>query len=141
MDTKIIYFSKKGHTQKVAEAIADEIGVEAIDITEPHSLGYCDLLFIGLGIYGGKPDENMLKYLDDLPANQIKGAAVFSVCGTGKDQTELAVNLLKHKKIAVYPTHLILKGQFLFLNHKQPNSRDLNKARRFARAVTDSFQG
>ncbi len=141
MIVNVIYLSKKGHTEAVAEAIAEQCGVEAIDISTPHVLPESDLLFIGMGIYAGKPDEALLKYLDDLPVGSFKGAAIFSTSCIGKDQTELAVNLLKHKHVEVYSNHLSLPGQFLFLQRKRPNSSDLAAAKRWAQKVLDAFNG
>ena len=141
MIINVIYLSKKGHTETVAKAIAEQCGVEAIDISTPHVLPASDLLFIGMGIYAGKPDEALLKYLDDLPVGSFKGAAIFSTSCIGKDQTELAVNLLKHKHVEVYSNHLSLPGQFLFLQRKRPNSSDLAAAKRWAQKVLDAFNG
>lgn len=137
----VVYYSKKGNTQKVAEAIAEVCGVEAFDIEEPHTIGETDLLFIGMGIYAGKPDQLLLDYLDNLPVNTIRGAALFSTSARGKDSTELVVHLLKHKGITIYPKRLTIKGQFLFFNRGRPNEKDLKKAKNFAKEVLQSFQG
>lgn len=141
MIVNVIYLSKKGHTEAVAEAIAQQCGVTAIDISTPHVLPASDLLFVGMGIYAGKPDEALLKYLDDLPVGSFKGAAIFSTSCTAKDQTELAVNLLKHKNIEVFNNHLSLPGQFLFMKRKRPNNKDLEAAARWTQKVLDAFNG
>lgn len=137
----VIYLSKKGNTEKIAKAIAEVCEVEAIDITEPHALGDTDLLFIGMGVYAGKPDALLLNYLDNLPANSIKGAAIFMTSASGKDYSALVVNLLEHKGITVYPKRLVQKGKFLFMNRKRPNPTDLRIAQSFAEEVLNSFQG
>ena len=141
MIINVIYLSKKGHTEAAAEAIAQQCGVTAIDISTPHVLPASDLLFVGMGIYAGKPDEALLKYLDDLPVGSFKGAAIFSTSCMAKDQTELAVNLLKHKNIEVFNNHLSLPGQFLFLQRKRPNKQDLAAAARWTQKVLDAFNG
>ena len=96
-NVNVIFHSRGGNTMKIADAIADICGVEAIDITTPHNITSSDLLFIGMGIYAGKPDPLLLDYLDQLPVNSILGAAVFSTSATGSDHMALAVNLLEHK--------------------------------------------
>ena len=135
-----IYQSRKGTTRKVAEAIAQACGVRAIDINEPSPLGDTDLLFIGMGVYAGRPDASVMDYLDNLPAGKIRGAALFSTSATGTDRTELAVNLLEHKHITVYPKHLLLKGKFLWMTKGMPDEAELEKARQFAGEVLASFQ-
>lgn len=139
---RLIYQSRSGNTRKAAEAMAEELGIEAIDINEPAALADTDLLFVGMGIYAGKPDQNLMDYLDQLPPKRIRGAAVFCTSATGADHMELAINLLEHKGIFIYPEHLCLRGQFMgFIAHGHPNEKDLCRARRFARDVLLSFTG
>ncbi len=135
----VIYQSRGGNTKRVAEAIAEECGVEAVDIQTPHNIFGSDLLFIGMGIYAGKPDNSMLDYLDQLPVNAIKGAAVFSTSATGVDHMALAINQLEHKGITVYPKHLVLKGRFLLMNKGKPGPEEIEKALDFADEVLDAF--
>ena len=84
-------------------------------------------------------NQTMLDYLDQLPVNAIKGAALFSTSATGTDHLALAVNLLEHKGIAVYPRHLLVKGRFLLMNKGKPGEEELEKARDFAAEVLDAF--
>ena len=135
----VIYQSRGGNTQKVAEAIAEICGVEPVNILEPSNIAQSDLLFVGMGIYAGKPDNAILDYLDQLPVNSIKGAALFSTSATGTDHMALIVNLLEHKGITVYPRHLLLKGKFLWLNKGKPGEEELELARDFAEEVLDAF--
>ncbi len=135
----VIYHSRGGNTARIANAIAEVCGVEAIDIMTPHNITSSDLLFIGMGIYAGKPDSVLLDYLDQLPVNTILGAAIFSTSATGGDHTVLAINQLEHKGIQVYPKHLNLKGQFLFMNKGKPGQKEERKARAFAEEVLGAF--
>ena len=135
----VIYTSRGGSTKRIADAIAEECGVTAVDIREPNNISGTDLLFVGMGIYAGKPDNAMLDYLDQLPVNAIKGAAVFSTCATGIDHLALAINQLEHKGVTVYPRHLVLKGKFLLLNKGKPGAEEIERALDFADEVLDAF--
>jgi flavodoxin I len=141
MNVNVIYYSRGGNTKKVAEVVAQECGVEAIDIAERHVLPETDLLFIGMGIYAGRPDHVLLDYLDQLPANRVKGAALFTTSATGKDRTELILNLLTHKGITPYKIHCNCKGRFLLKNKGRPNEVDFEEARNFTRRVLRAFNG
>lgn len=141
ISTTVIYQSRKGNTKKVAEAIAEVTDAELIDIHVPSVLPQTDLLFVGMGIYAGKPDQDLLDYLELLPVNEIRGAAVFSTSCKGNDCMELAINILEHKGITVYPVHLALKGKFLFMNRKLPGVEELTRAKEFALQVQRSFNG
>ena len=139
MIINLIYTSKTGHTEQIAKAMASVLNVDPIDISQPHVLNKTDLLFVGTGIYGGKPDRALLDYLDNLPANQIKGAAIFSSSVTNKDQTELVVNVLRQKSIEVLGTRFTCRGQFLLFGWGHPDLSDLRKAKEFAQMVLDSI--
>ncbi|MBQ3272405.1 MAG: hypothetical protein IJH44_04025 [Solobacterium sp.] len=138
---KVIYQSRGGHTEAVAKQIAEECGTAAISINEPNTLGPADLLFIGMGVYAGHPANGLMHYLDQLPVNPIRGAAIFSTSARGVDNTQLVVNLLEHQGITVYPHPCLLKGQFLFVSKGRPDKRDFRKAREYAREVMTAFNG
>ena len=137
----VIYHTRSRHTEKIAEAIAREAGIEAINISEPHTLPETDLLFIGTGIYAGKPDDLLIDYLDQLPVNRIRGAAIFSTSAAGSDKTELIVNMLTHKGIAIYPERFTCRGKFLFLAKGHPDEEDCRNAASFARKVLNAYNG
>ncbi|NLC97416.1 MAG: hypothetical protein GX675_07630 [Erysipelotrichaceae bacterium] len=139
MDINLIYKSRTGHTKQIAKAMSSVFNIEPIDISEPHVLGHTDLLIVGTGIYGGRPDESLLEYLNNLPANQIKGAAIFSSSISNKDQTELIVNILKSKNIEVLNKRFSCKGQFLLFGWGHPDLNDLKKAKEFAALILDSI--
>ena len=141
MKVNVIYRSRKGHTEKVAQEIARHCGTEAIDITVPHTLGETDLLFIGTGIYASRPDDLLMGYLDTLPVNRIKGAAIFSTSASGKDSTGLLVSGLEHKGITVYRTRFCCKGRFLMFAKGHPDEEDMQRAGEFADKVLRAFQG
>lgn len=131
MKTEVVYFTRTKHTEKMANAVAEVCGTKAINITEQHSLYDVDCLFIGTGIYGGKPSPELFRYIDDLPVNKIKYAVIFSSNFSRKDQTELLVNNLRAKGIEVYSKRFVTTGSFLFFKRKRPNERDLEALRAF----------
>ncbi|MCF0109935.1 MAG: hypothetical protein HUJ57_07725 [Erysipelotrichaceae bacterium] len=140
MNIQIIYKTRTGHTRTLANAIGDVVGITPIDITEPHNLGEVDLLIVGTGIYNGKPDQALLNYLDNLPANRIPGAAIFSSSASGEDMTELIVNMLRSKGIEVYSKHFVCKGQRFWQARKHPNDRDIRKIQDFARKLIGAIR-
>lgn len=139
MNTNIIYISNSGNTKKLAEAIGEAINIEPIDITKEHILPDTDLLFVGTGIYGGKPNEKMIDYIDNLPANKIKGAVIFGTSASGKDNSQLLVNCLRAKNIEVYSQHYFCKGKFWFISKKHPNDVDLDRVSKFAKYIVEKI--
>ena len=55
--------SRGGNTRKVADAIAEELGIKARDVTAS-SPDDAKILFLGSGTYGGKPGEAMMKFIE-----------------------------------------------------------------------------
>lgn len=140
MKCTVVYCSRRGHTRKVAEAIAEVCNVEATSITESHSLEDVDLLFVGMNIKDGKPDDLMLHYLDQLPVKKIRAAVVFSTCSSNEDHMALAVSLLKHKGITVCKEHFVCEGSHWLKAYGHPNVDDLNQAKEFAHRVLNAFE-
>lgn len=135
MTTSVVYVSKAGHTEKLAKAIAEECGVTAINLSEPHILDDPDCLFIGAGVYGGKINQSLFDYICQLPANKIKCAAIFSSSVTKKDHTEYLINNLRSKGIEVYPERFTCYGSLGIFKRNRPNKEDIEAVRAFARRV------
>ena len=61
-EVSVLVDSRGGNTRKVADAIAGEMGITAMDVaTTPQN--DAKLLFLGSGTYGGKPGEAMMKFI------------------------------------------------------------------------------
>ena len=82
MDYQVIYFSKKGNTKKIAEAIASELGIEAEDVTDA-KLKDDVFVFLGSGCYGGKPGKSMTEFIEDNTFN-ARTVALFGTSGAGE---------------------------------------------------------
>lgn len=146
MKTWVLYFSRNGNTQKVAEAIADELDdvLKSEQIPPAYPPENVQLLFLGTGEYAGKPDPKILEFIRTLNTNRVKNAAVFGTSGSGladgKAITEVK-NLLKEKGINVIDESFACKGKmFLFFNRNKPNESDLDNARSFAKKVYNSVK-
>lgn len=140
MIASIVYVSKSGHTEKLAKAIAEECGTEAINLSEPHILDDPECLFIGSGVYGGKINQELFDYICQLPANKIKYAAIFSSSVTKKDHTEYLINNLHSKGIEVFPERFACYGSLGFFKRNRPNAEDIEAVKLFARRVLNQVK-
>jgi flavodoxin len=136
MSIAVRYQSKTGHTAKVADAIADALGVKAEPITVPVSPD-TDLLFLGGAlymIYGCNLDPALVKYIEELPPT-VKGAALF---GTSALMTFGNKRMQKHfnaKGIAVWAKSFHCYGEFKGLQKGHPNKQDLDNAAAWAAGI------
>ena len=133
MNFQVIYFSKTGHTKKVAEAIASELGVIAEDVKTAKLNNEC-LVYLGSGCYGGKPAKIMMKFIKD---NNFKSrnVALFGTSGSGEGfECRKMENLLITKDASI-KGKFFCKGKFLFANRGRPDDEDINDAKEFAQKL------
>lgn len=142
MKTWVLYYSKSGNTKKIADAIAEELGVlKSEQIPPAYPPENVQLLFLGTGVYAGKPDPKMIEFVRTLNTNRVKNAVVFGTNGGQDTAIEAVKALLKEKDINVIDETFSCKGKFfLFFNRKRPDSNDIKSAKEFARRVYNSVK-
>lgn len=133
MNFLVVYYSKGGKTRKIAEAIAQELACEAIDVKkETPNVTDVDMLILGSGNYGGKPDKKIQNFIDSLQPSNDKKAAVFATSGGPESKCiHVMEKTLETKGYNVISGFYCL-GQFILLNRGHPNENDLKNARTFA---------
>lgn len=139
MKTMIIYASKTGHTKKIANAMAEQLGVTSKNIREKPVIENVDLLFIGSGVYGGKASPDLIQFISTLNSTNIKNVVLFSTCTSGKDNMKDLKDMLVSKGIHVMDKSFVCKGQFLLFSRKHPDDMDLQNAKRFASDVAKQY--
>ncbi|GAF94713.1 unnamed protein product, partial [marine sediment metagenome] len=93
---EVVYYSITGNTEKVAEAIAAELGVKAENVTGKRGLVAKDsFVFLGSGCYGGNPGGKLQEFI---VTNDFKGrqVALFGTSWRGKgNEVKALEELLK----------------------------------------------
>ena len=64
------YYTKTGNTKRLAEAIAKELGVEALPISEPVD-EQVDFLFMGNSYYAFDIDPEVKKFVSSLDKDKV----------------------------------------------------------------------
>ena len=64
------YYTKTGNTKRLAEAIANELGVEALPISEPVK-EQVDFLFLGNSYYAFDIDAEVKQFVTSLDKNMV----------------------------------------------------------------------
>ncbi len=128
---EVIYFSRGGNTAKVANAIAEELGVTAQDVKTVKNVSKDSYLVIGSGCYGSKPGKELL---DFIRTNDFKGRkiALFGSSASPEGGVDVMDKLLVERGAEV-TGKFNCRGKFLFMNQGRPNEEDLDAARKFAR--------
>ena len=135
MKIKVMYNSRSGNTKKVAEVIAKTVGTSAVRIADNNNFDSADILFIGDGIYGFRPDKSTEMFIKTLNSDKVKNAVVFGTYGGQTRAIYKMKELLKKQGINVYEESFGCKGKFFIMHHKHPDVNDLKAAELFAKEV------
>ncbi|GHU67502.1 hypothetical protein AGMMS49983_18870 [Clostridia bacterium] len=130
MYVSIRYFTRSGNTKKLADAIGNVLGVPALPISEK-LMTPVDLLFLGGSVYGGKVDDSLAAFIDELNPEYVKKIAVFSTSAFAKSGFQKIKSLAEAKGIEVAPKNYYCPGKFLFLHQSRPNEEDCKAAALF----------
>lgn len=134
-DIAVFVDSRGGNTRNVADAIAAELGVAVGDLGAPLPAD-AKVVFLGSGVYVGKPGDAMTKFITsgDFSGRKV---ALFATSGGEEGAKNMLAgmeNALKAKGAAILGTYHC-RGKFLFTNRGHPGPEDLENARNFAREM------
>ena len=134
MVCQVIYFSRRGSTKKIADAIASELSVNAEDV-KTAKLNKDSFIFLGSGCYGGKPGKHMTRFIDnnDFTSRTI---ALFGTSGGGEGKETEVMETMLNSKDAMVKGRYFCHGRFWFGNKDKPSNEDLDDAKKFAQRMT-----
>lgn len=133
MKVAIVYYSKTGHSKKIATAISESLDIEAYDIKNNPALGQVDLLFIVGAIYGGKSSPELIAYAKNLDSTTVKKVVLITSCLSNILTQDSIREILEQKHIEVSFDEFLCKGNFLFFGWGHPNASEINDAILFAK--------
>jgi flavodoxin len=139
----LVYFSRGGNTRRIAEVIAEELGVTGVDVVkEKPDVSDVDLLVVGSGTYGGKPGKGMVSYLENLKPVGEKKAACFSSCASGDASKTLQAmkGILSTKGYSTVDCFSCLGKWLMGLSRRgHPSDEELAQAREFAKKLKSTY--
>lgn len=138
MSTAVVYQTMTGHSRKIARSAASALSVEAQPIAGATLPADCRLLFIVGGIYSGKSDPRLIRWIEELDARDIRLAVLMGASVSEKAQPMLRA-ALSAKGIRVLEEEFHCRGSFLFFRFGHPNRQELKEAAAFARRVQAAF--
>ena len=127
MNYAVRYYSRSGNTKGIADALAKELGVDAISVDNLAAAiqDEVDVLFIGGALYAYGIDEHLQRYLEGISKDKVKKAVVFSTSWISKHAIELMKECLNHQGIEVDNDSFYSRGK--------PSASTLSKAAEFAK--------
>jgi len=134
-DVSVLVDSRGGNTRKVADAIAEELGVKARNVTTSPT-DDAKILFLGSGTYGSKPGEAMRKFIESGNFSGRK-VAIFGTSGSstgGQNMIVAMTDILKQKGATILGSYHC-RGKTFVVNWGHPNKEDLDNAKKFAKEM------
>jgi flavodoxin I len=132
---QVLYYSRGGNTRKLADVIAGELGVKAVDVKAATLEPGTGILFLGSGCYGGKAGGDMMKFIGSHDFSGRK-VAVFSTSGGGmKKEIDEMSAALKNKGANILGTYTCKGKVFMIFSRGHPNQEDLDGGKKFAREM------
>jgi flavodoxin len=134
MNISVRYVSKSGNTEKLAQAIAGALGVQAVSITAADTdQDEGEVIFLGAALYGFGIDDAVKSFIQRLDKARVKQVVVFSTTALLKSVHSQIKALLDQKGIPLYGEQLHCWGEFAVMHKGRPNEKDLERARAFAK--------
>jgi len=133
MKYEVRYYTKTGSTKKLAEAIAQEIGVKAKTVSEP-IVDEVDILFLGSSVYAAGVDTEVKRFISTLDG-KVKKVVAFSTAAFLPSTYAQVKKLVNAQGIQVAEEEFHCRGEFKILHKGKPNKDDILKAKDFARKI------
>ncbi|MBE5840324.1 MAG: flavodoxin [Butyrivibrio sp.] len=132
MKYAVRYYTKTGHTRKLAEVMANELGVEALPISEPITEPV-DILFLGNSYYAFSIDPEVRDFVRSLDPKMV-GKIVNFGSAAMLNSTYKKVKVEADKVgIPMDDKEFHCRGEFKGIHKGRPNAEDLKAAAEFAK--------
>lgn len=130
------YYTKTGNTKRLAEAIAQSVGAEALPITVPVTKPV-DILFLGNSYYAFSIDPEVRNFIRMLDKSKVGKIVNFGSAGLLNSTYKKVKAEADMKGIPMDEREFHCKGEYKFLNKGKPDVDDLTAAAVFARKIVD----
>ncbi|MBR3734262.1 MAG: flavodoxin [Lachnospiraceae bacterium] len=132
MKYAVRYYTKTGNTKRLAEAIAKELGVEALPVSETVN-EKVDILFLGNSYYAFDIDPEVKAFVNALDKEKVGKIVNFgSACLL--NSTYKKVKAVADKAgITMDEKEFHCRGEFKGIHKGRPNEEDLQAAVEFVR--------
>ena len=132
MKFAVRYYTKTGNTKRLAEAVANELGVEALPISEGLN-EHADILFLGNSYYAFTIDPEVRSFIAGLSKDKVGKIVNFGSAALLNSTYKKVKAEAAKVGIPVDEKEFHCKGELKALHKGRPNEDDLKAAREFAR--------
>lgn len=131
MKYAVRYYTKTGNTKRLAEAMAKELGVEALPLTSPVTEPV-DILFLGNSYYAFTIDPEVRTFIASLPKDKVGKIVNFGSAALLNSTYKKVKAEADKAGIPMDEKEFHCKGEFKMLHKGKPDNEDLRAAAEFA---------
>lgn len=134
MKAAVRYYTKTGNTKRLAEAVAEAIGVEALPISAPVDEPV-DVLFLGNSYYAFSIDPEVKAFIASLDKEKVGKIVNFSSAALLNSTWKKVKAEADKAGIVMDAREFHCKGEFKGAHKGRPNEQDLKAAAEFASGI------
>lgn len=136
MKVAVRYYTKTGNTKRLAEAVAEVVGAEALPISVPVDEPV-DILFLGNSYYAFTIDPEVRDFIRSLDSGKVGRIVNFGSAAMLNSTYKKVKKEADKAGIPMDPREFHCKGEFKGLHQGRPNGEDLSAAAAFARSILE----
>lgn len=137
MTFAVRYYTKTGNTKRLAEAVAKELGVEALPISSPVE-DKVDYLFLGNSYYAFNIDPEVKSFIGSLDKNKVGKIVNFGSAAMLNSTYKKVKAEADKVGIPMLDKEFHCKGEFKGIHKGRPNDDDIKEAVKFARSIKEA---
>jgi len=134
MKTAIRYHSKFGHTKQMVEAVKEIVGCEPQTVNTPIEEPI-DLLLLGAGVFLGKVDGSVMRFIEGLTPDQVKRVVCFGSCAIIKSPVPQMRKALEARGITVDEREFTCPGAMGPIKAGHPDQKDIENFTQFVKEI------
>ena len=136
MKFAVRYYTKTGNTKRLAQAVAEALGVEALPISEPVSEAV-DVLFLGNSYYAFSIDPEVRSFIRSLDKTNVGKIVNFGSAAMLNSTYKKVKAEADKVGIPMEETEFHCRGEFKGIHKGRPNDDDMKAAAEFAKGFLE----
>ena len=136
MTVAVRYYTKTGNTRRLAEAVANALGVEALPIDTPVTEPV-DILFLGNSYYAFSIDPEVRAFVRSLDKEKVGKIVNFGSAAMLNSTYKKVKAEADRVGIPMDEREYHCRGEFKGVHKGRPNAEDLDAAAAFARSIVN----
>ena len=137
MTYAVRYYTKTGNTERLARAVAEALGVEALPISEPVTEPV-DILFLGNSYYAFSIDPEIRSFVQSLDKNKVGKIVNFGSAAMLNSTWKKVKAEADKVGVPMEAREFHCRGEFKGVHKGRPNAEDLRAAADFAKTFLEA---